>query len=603
MNKNTKIMLGIITFLIIIAIVLFGFVFKEMNSSKTTSENSGSTTSLDTGNSNTSSTSSGKITPIETSTKLSVSYTTAEENGTYTNYTAKVNLNYLSVDGSGVTISGTTIKITSAGTYYFSGTASDASITVEADKNAEVILVFDNANITSSNTAVINGVKAKSITINLKEGSTNTFTDSSSYTVFTEDDEPNATVFSKTDLIVNGSGKLIINANYEDGIASKDTLKIINTNIEITSKDDGIRGKDFVAIKNSNITIKSSGDGIKSTNTDTALGYIIIEGGTININSASDGIQAENILNISESNITIKTTGNINAKTSDGDTVSSKGLKAGVEITINSGTININSTDDSIHSNKYVIINGGVLNLTSGDDGIHADNNILINDGTINITKSYEGIESSYIKINGGNISLVASDDGINIAGGNDGSGFGRTGANSFTSSNSGRELVINGGTIKVVADGDGLDSNGSITITGGNTTVFGAVNGGNGALDYDESCTVTGGGLIFYGANGMWQNPTTSSTQYTIAFSKTGSAGDTIELKDSNGNTIVSFTASKAYGMIGISNSNLKQGETYTLYVNGTSYSSQTITSIITTNGSTSGGMMQGGGRIQNFR
>ena len=593
MDKNTKKSLIIIVCLIIVLAIIIGVAILNKIGSI---NNQNSVYGI---NSNSSS-SSETITPIETSSNLSVSYTTEEENGVYTNYTAKINLDSMNVEGSGVNISGTTIKITAGGTYYFSGTASDANITVEADKNSEVVLVFDNANITSSNTSVINGIKAKSIIVNVASGSTNTFTDSSSYTVFTDEEEPNATVFSKTDLVINGSGKLIINSNYEDGIASKDTLKIVNTNIEITAKDDGIRGKDFVAIKNSNITIKSKGDAIKSTNTDVELGYIIIEGGDINIETENDGIQAESVLNIKDSDINIKTTGDTSAKTADGDTISSKGIKAGTEITINSGNINIDSTDDCVHSNKYIIINGGKLTLNSGDDGIHADNNILINNGTINITKSYEGIESSYIKINDGDILVVASDDGINIGGGNDESAFGRPGANNFTSSNSGRELVINGGKISVVADGDGLDSNGSISITGGNITVFGAINGGNGALDYDGTCIVTGGSLIAYGANGMWQNPSTDSTQYTIAFSNTGSAGDKVELKDSNGNTVASFTTAKSYGMLCISNSSLKQGETYTLYVNGASKESQTINSIVISNASSSGGTFQDGGMFQ---
>lgn len=594
MDKNIKKLVIIIICLIIILVGVIGIgIISSENTNSYNSQNS----NLNSDCSNSSATSSDSIIPIETSSNLSVNYTTEEEKGIYTNYTAKINLDNMSIDGSGVSISGTTIKITAEGTYYFSGTSNDASITVDASENANVVLVFDNANITSSNTAVINGIKAKKITINLASGSTNKFTDSSSYTVFTEDDEPDATIFSKTDLVINGSGKLILNSNYKDGIASKDTLKIVNTNIEITSKDDGIRGKDFVAIKNSNITIKSEGDGIKSTNTDTNFGYILTQGGTIKIESKNDAIQAENVINISDSNIDIKTTGNTSDKTEDGDNISSKGLKAGIEITINSGNININSTDDSIHSNKYIIINGGTLTLTSGDDGIHADNNILINNGTINITKSYEGIESSYIKINDGNVSVVASDDGINIAGGNDESAFGRPGANNFTSTDNGRELVINGGTVNVIADGDGLDSNGSISITGGTITVFGAVNGGNGALDYDKTCKITGGTLIAYGANGMWQNPSTDSTQYTIAFSSTGNAGDKIELKDSNGNTVASFTAQKSYGMLCISDSNLKQGETYTLYVNGTSKANQTISSIVTSNGNSSGEMMQGGG------
>ena len=49
----------------------------------------------------------------------------------------------------------------------------------------------------------------------------------SEYTNLTVDEEPDSTVFSKTDLTINGTGKLIINANYKDGIASKDNQSIL----------------------------------------------------------------------------------------------------------------------------------------------------------------------------------------------------------------------------------------------------------------------------------------------------------------------------------------------------------------------------------------
>lgn len=46
----------------------------------------------------------------------------------------------------------------------------------------------------------------------------------------------------------------------------------------------------------------------------------------------------------------------------------------------------------------------------------------------------------------------------------------------------------------KVNAQGDGLDSNGDLTISGGEVYVDGPTNGGNGALDYDGNGTITGG-------------------------------------------------------------------------------------------------------------
>lgn len=39
-------------------------------------------------------------------------------------------------------------------------------------------------------------------------------------------DEPNATLFSKADLSIAGNGSLTVEANYNDGIASKDGLAL-----------------------------------------------------------------------------------------------------------------------------------------------------------------------------------------------------------------------------------------------------------------------------------------------------------------------------------------------------------------------------------------
>ena len=106
-----------------------------------------------------------------------------------------------------------------------------------------------------------------------------------------------------------------------------------------------------------------------------------------------------------------------------------KGLKAGNNIVIEDGTFNLNTSDDSIHSNNYIGISNGTYYISSGDDGIHADNEIIIEGGSIDIKESYEGIEAAKITIYNGDISVVASDDGINVAGGSDSSSMNRPGA------------------------------------------------------------------------------------------------------------------------------------------------------------------------------
>ena len=601
-DKKLKLIIGIIAIILII-IFIIGYFYESRKN-----ENS-------------------NYVEIDTeSTNLEVEYSDKELTGEWADYIAKITLDdtKTTIEGSGVTNNGNTITIKSAGTYYITGTISDGNILIEADKNNEIQLVLDNTSITSKTTAPINCISGSKLTITLADNSENTITDSNSYTTFTDSEnlEPDGAIFTKTDLVINGNGKLVVNANYSDGIVSKDGLKIINSNIEINSEDDGIRGKDYVAINNANINIISKGDGIKSTNdTDTELGYIAIEEGKISINAEADGIQAETVLNISlNAEINITTNGEVTSSNTSGsfefggkgekstissstiseDSGSSKGLKAGTEITIDNGNIEVTSTDDSIHSNGIIIINNGDINLSSGDDGIHADTNIAINGGNINITKSYEGIESGYIEINGGTINVVSSDDGINISGGNDSSSMdGRTGQNNFSSiESSNRKLVINNGNITVNASGDGLDANGSIYINGGNVLVEGPTNGGNGALDYDSECVITGGNIIIYGASGMWLNPSNNSTQYSLTFQTSGNSGDEIILKDSSENEITSLKTTKSYGVITISNSNIEKGKSYTLYVNGKSIGSLEASSVVTSNYSSNG--MQSGKEMQ---
>lgn len=399
---------------------------------------------------------------------INIEYSESELRGEIGEYKAKIILSddKVNIDGSGVKTNENEIIIDSAGTYYITGSISDASIKIDADKNDDIQLVLDNCSITSKVAAPINGVKCNVLTITLKEGSENTVTDSETYTEFTdtEKSEPDGTIFSKTDLIINGTGKLTVNSNYLDGIVSKDGLKIINSEIEITAKDDGIRGKDYVGVNSANIKINAGGEGIKSTNdTDTDLGYIIVD----------------------------------------------------------SGNIDIVSEGDTLHSDNKILINDGEFNLSSGDDGMHADTSLIINGGKINITKSYEGIESSYIEINGGEISVIASDDGINVAGGSDGSSInGRMGQNNFSNiSNSNLKLVINGGNITVNASGDGIDSNGSLYIYGGNIFVKGPTSSGDAPLDFNGECVITGGNLVAYGSAGMLESPSNASTQNILMY------------------------------------------------------------------------------------
>lgn len=528
-----------------------------------------------------------------------VSYTDEDFYTEWDNATSiKLNGDSASFEGNGaVLIDGSTITIRAAGVYEISGKLNDGQIIVDAEDDGHVRLVLNGAEINSSTSSPIFVQNAGKTVVSLEEGTENILSDAKSYVYENlEDDEPDAALFSKDNLTINGNGTLIVSGNYNNGIASKDELRITGGTIDILSLDDGLIGRDLLAIKEGSIRIMAGGDGMKSTNDEDAdKALIAIEGGTFNIDAVNDGIQAETSLLIADGDFTISTGGgspetietnennplamapaqSTTSISTETTSDSSKGLKATIEVAIGGGNFTIDSLDDAVHSNNSVTITGGNVVVATGDDGIHADTSILIKDGDINVTKSYEGIESKSITIADGKIQVNAFDDGINIGGGNDGSG------KDFASTENSEEnlLSINGGYIYVNAAGDGLDSNGSISMTDGTVIVSGPTNNNNGTLDYDQNFEMSGGFLIATGSAGMTMATTATSTQNAIVmtYPETQVAGTLLHLEDSEGNTVITLAPEKDYQSVVISSPQLKKDTSYTLFSGGTATGSET--------------------------
>ncbi|MBN8637203.1 MAG: carbohydrate-binding domain-containing protein [Anaerolineae bacterium] len=506
----------------------------------------------------------------------------------------------ITVDGTGATANGSTVTITAAGNYSFSGSLTDGQIIVDTEDDGFVRLILNGVTISNSSSAPIYAANADDVMIVLADSTTNVITDSPNYVFASaEEDEPNAAVFSMADLTIYGNGSLTVNANYNDGIASKDGLVIASGTITVNAVDDGVRGKDYLVIDTAALTISAGGDGLKSDNEeDAGAGYIAITNGTFNITAGGDAISAYTSVQISDGQFALVTGGGSTA--SIADTESAKGIKSDLSVQIDGGTFTINAADDALHSNGSVTINGGTLTRASNDEGVHADAALTVNGGAITITDSYEGIESAVITLNGGSVSLNASDDGVNASSGA-----------------AGTYLYINGGYLAVNASGDGLDANGAITMTGGVVVVNGPTEQMNGALDFDNGFTMTGGWLVAAGSAGMVQTLNNTSTQPSLRlnFTATQAAGTLVHIQSSDGTDVLTFAPSKAYQSITFSSPELTQG-TYDVYLGGsadgtvtdgvysggsytggTLYTNFTVSSVITTVGS-AGGMGMGGGR-----
>jgi hypothetical protein len=500
----------------------------------------------------------------------------------------------ITVDGSGAAADGSILTITQPGTYILSGTLSEGQVRVETVDEADVQIVLDGATITNSTGAAIYVKSANSATITLAEGTTNTLSDGEIYTFEDSEDEPDATLFSKSDLILNGTGTLVIDANYAHAIKGKDDVTIAEGTYDITSVGDAIKGRDSLFISSGTFTIVAGADGLQSTNEEEeGKGILTIESGTFTITAAADGIQAATNLQILGGDFTITTGGGSAnssttseawgtwgapteeaATTTTEETTSAKGLKATGSLAISGGTFVLDTSDDALHTNDTIQITGGDFTIASGDDGIHADNTVTIDDGTIDINQSYEGIEATKIILNGGKITLTATDDGINAAGGNDASAVsGRPGENTFTSTAEGAGLLtINGGTLVANASGDGLDSNGSIEMNDGTVVVNGPTDSMNGTLDYDSTFNINGGTLIGVGSSGMAMSPSSTSTQSFLFTSSIPLAADeAIQITGPDGEVILTFEASTTAQSLVFSSPELVNGSAYTITTGGT--------------------------------
>jgi hypothetical protein len=298
----------------------------------------------------------------------------------------------------------------------------------------------------------------------------------------------------------------------------------------------------------------------------------VIEGeGNLKINAnGNDGIT-------SKDDLTIKS-GNIEVQAAD------DGIRGKDSLTIDGGKINVVAGGDGLKSDHEtkgnIVMNGGQVSISADSDGAEAYKTITINGGTLNILKSYEGLESEVITINDGEISIVSSDDGINIS---DSSSTASEGMMHRNGTASGRILTINGGKITIDAGADGLDANGAIEMNGGTVLVFGPTDNGNAALDYDETFTVNGGTLLAFGSNGMAMNVSNGNqNSVLIGLASQQSASTKFSLVDSNGNTILEATPTKAWSSVVVSTTGLKLNSEYRCLVNGVEAGSFTLTSSV---------------------
>ena len=545
---------------------------------------------------------------------------------------------------SGYEIEGTDVSITAAGTYVFSGDCDDGSITGKKGVTG-VTLVLNGLTLTNADSAAITLNKTAEAALIAAAGSENTVAD----TAGANDENAAVKVKSGASLSLSGTGTLTACGNAKNGIkgASDAVITVDEMTLNIEAADDGLSCDDELTILGGRVNITAGGDAVKaSPDTDdaenpdtTSLGNVTVSGGTMTLTAANDGVQADGDLTISGGTFAVTANGGHTTALTD-DSASCKGLKAGKTLTVSGGTVNVDSADDALHAND-VTVSGGTLTLASGDDAVHADNDLVVgvkgssstSNPKIDITASYEGLEGTTVSVYSGDIDVAASDDGVNAA-------------NSDFGERSDKYAIhIAGGDLYIDAGSDGLDSNNDINITGGRVEVYGADAMMDAAIDYDGTFTLSGGTLFGagmepgagtqayiavgetspsggHGGMGMTRPDKTDGSTMTPPDGQqngtrpekpsddkngwTGGKGQSanresalgikkgsvITVQDASGKTLYTATAFGSMSSVIFSSADIKEGETYTVLVDGVLVG--TATAKLGTSSSSSGSLGQ---------
>jgi hypothetical protein len=401
----------------------------------------------------------------------------------YTNVT-EIDLNTLTAN----------YEITSEGTYVFSGTAVGCQIRVTLGDTEKTQIVLNNAHITSSDGPAIYITAGDKTFITLADGTENSLTDTTNYTL-DDGDEPNACLFSKSDLTINGTGTLTVTGNYNHGVYSKDDLSLVGGTLNVTAVNDALKGKDFVQVASGTYNITAGSDGIVSNNADdTALGYIVIQDGEFKITANNDGIQAETLLQIEggtfdivsgggSANASYTTDGGFNqdwgnwgnwgnwggggrggfgGQRPSGGMIPPDGMAppdgmvppGGATTSSNTPAVvaanqlsNTTTTTDTTVSDSAkglkgltaVLITGGTFNLDTSDDCIHSNGDVGIAGGTFTMASGDDGLHADDATvILAGTMNLSQSYEAIE-----------------------GNSIIVAGGTFDLTAADDGFNAAG----------------------------------------------------------------------------------------------------------------------------------------------
>lgn len=494
----------------------------------------------------------------------------------------------------------------------------DDSAAITLNKTAEASLIA--AAGTTNTVADTEGSSDENAAVKVKSGAALAIGGTGTLTV--DGNAKNGIKGAADAVITVAEVKLNINA-ADDGLSCDDELKITGGTLNITAGGDAVKASPDtgdtenpdttslgnVTISGGTLTLSAAEDGIQ------ADGDLTISGGTFHVktngghttaltdDSAScKGFKAGKTLTVTGGTLTVDS--------------ADDALHAGTDVTISGGTLTLATGDDGVHADNDLVIGTKGASSTSTP--------------RINITASYEGLEGTTVTVYSGDIDVAASDDGVNAAS----STLGER-SDKYAISISGGDLYIDAGSDGLDSNNDinitggkvevygadammdaAIDYDGTFTLSGG--TLFGAgMEPSAGTQAYIAVGETSPSGGMGGGPNGQgggqgmtppgdangsadgnrptppnFSGNTSTDGTFTPPTKPSGGKADgklsgnlpnresalgikegsVITVQDSSGKTLCTATALGSMSSVIFSSADIKEGETYTVLVDGTS-------------------------------
>ena len=417
------------------------------------------------------------------------------------------------------------------------------------------------------------------------------------------DDAENPDTTSLGNVTVSGGTMTLMAAN--DGVQADGDLTISGGTFAVTANgghttaltDDSASCKGLKAGK----TLIVSGGTVNANSADDALhaNDVTVSGGTLTLASGDDAVHADNDLVVGVKGSSSTSNPKIDI------TASYEGLE-GTTVSVYSGDIDVAASDDGVNaansdlgerSDKYAIhIAGGDLYIDAGSDGLDSNNNITMTGGKVEVYGADAMMDAAIdyggtFTLSGGTLFGAGMEPGAGTQayvavgetspsggkGGHGGMGGGANGGQGMTPPNDagGTAGAANGNPPTPPANADGST-----------TPPSGDQNGQNGQQSgaRPEKPSNEGG----------QQGGKPTNRESALGIKK----GSVITVQDADGRTLYTATALGSMSSVIFSSSDIKEGETYTVLVDGASVG--TATAKLGTSSSSSGslGPNQNGGQ-----